>query len=90
MSQNEIRTEGEPHDRLTRICDEMTKTLRAHPEVSDDVMCVVFLQDGERGGLVMDGYDDDSEAVADVLLHLRAIFRANGQDLILAPFPGRG
>ena len=91
MSQSDPkRTEGEPHDRLTRICDKMTNTLRAHPEASDDVRCVVFLQDGERGGLVINGYDDDSDAVVDVLMHLRAILRANGKDLTIAPFPGRG
>ena len=83
------RTEGEPHDRLTRMCASMTGALEAHPEYSSDVHCVVFLQDGDQGGLQIFGYEDDAEAVADVLLHLKAIFEANGQTLVIAPL-GRG
>ena len=79
------RTVGAPHDRLTRLCDAMTSTLVRHPEYGADVRCVVFLQNDERGGLQLHGYNDDVEAVADVLLHLRAIFEANGKTLIIAP-----
>jgi hypothetical protein len=49
---------------------------------------VIFLQDGKRGGLVTFGYDDDLEAAVDVLVHLRAIFRANGRDMWIGPLPG--
>lgn len=83
------RRTPEPHDRLTRLCDAMTKTLEEHPERGDE-KCIVFLQDGERGGLVLHGYDDDSEAMADLLVHLRAIFRANGKELLIAPLGGDG
>jgi hypothetical protein len=77
----------EPHDRLTRLCEAMTDALEAHPEMSDEVKCVVFLQDGERGGLQLHRYDDDSDAIVDVLMHLRAIFAANGQRLEVFPMP---
>jgi hypothetical protein len=70
----------EPSDRLTRLCDAMTKALDAHPERGEE-KCVVFLQDGERGGLQLHGYDDDADAIIDVFMHLRAIFRSNGSDL---------
>lgn len=85
-----VRSEGEPVDRLTRLCGAMTDTLDAHPEMSENVKCVVFLQDGDRGGLQLHGYDDDKEAIVDVFMHLRAIFQSNGSDLTFAPFPGQG
>ena len=66
----------------------MTDALEAQPEYDDGVKCCVFLQDGERGGLVLHGYDEDSEAIADLFLHLRAIFRSNGSELVIAPLGG--
>jgi hypothetical protein len=84
MSDDVTRTEGDPHDRLTRLCAAMTDALDAHPERGDE-RCAIFLQDDERGGLVLHGYDDDSEALTDLFLHLRAIFRANGGDLAFLP-----
>jgi hypothetical protein len=82
------RTEGEPHDRLTRLCDAMTRTLEAHPEYDANVKAVLFLDDGERGGIVLHGYDDDTDALVDIFGHLKAIFAANGKTLIVAPLPG--
>lgn len=85
---DEIRTE-EPHDRLTRLCAAMTDTLDAHPEYGDDIRCVVFLDDSERGGLTLHGYNDDAEALANIFMHLRAIFHSNGQELLFMPL-GKG
>jgi hypothetical protein len=82
MSLNATRSEGEPHERLTRLCAAMTDALDAHPERGDE-KCIVFLQDGERGGLQLYGYDDDREAMADLLMHLKAIFEANGKTLLV-------
>lgn len=85
----EERRTSEPYDRLTRLCDAMTTALEAHPERGDE-KCIIFLTSkiDRRGGLVMHGYDDDSEAIVDLLLQLRAIFRANGKQLIIAPLGG--
>jgi hypothetical protein len=89
VSDETIRS-TEPHDRLTRLCAAMTDALEAHPERGSE-KAIVFLQDEERGGLQMHGYEDDSEAIADLFIHLRAIFRANGKELMFAPMPaGRG
>ena len=79
----------QPRDRLTRLCAAMTETLDAHPE-SGDEKCIVFLQDGERGGIQLHGYEDDTDAMVDLFLHLRAIFRSNGKELLLAPIGGDG
>lgn len=86
MGSTPRRTE-EPHDRLTRLCAAMTDALDAHPERGDE-KAIVFLQDEKRGGLQLHGYDDDTEAIADLLVHLRAIFEANGKRLLIAPLHG--
>lgn len=80
----DVRRSDEPHDRLTRICDRMTKVFNTDVELQPKDKCVVFLDDGARAsGMVINGYADDFEGVIAVLVHLRAIFRANGQDLEL-------
>lgn len=81
MAADDVQRTEEPHDRLTRICDEMTVTFDSHPEHRDEDKCIVFLDDGERGGLVLHGYENDIEAMVDLLMHLRAMFRANGKSL---------
>jgi hypothetical protein len=78
----------EPHDRLTRLCDAMTRTLEVQDEYDENVRCVVMLDDGSNGGIVLHGYEDDGQAAVDMLMHLRAIFRANGGDLTIVPFGG--
>lgn len=84
------RRSEEPHDRLTRLCAAMTHALDDQPETGEDVKCIVFLQDGKRGGLHLHGYEDDTEAIADLFIHLKALFEANGKTLMFAPMPGRG
>lgn len=86
----EFRSE-KPVDRLTRLTVAMTDALDAHPERGDE-KCVIFLrsESDQCGGLQMFGYDDDSDALIDVLVHLQAVFRANGSDLAFAPMPGHG
>jgi hypothetical protein len=79
-----VRREGDPFDRLTRLCEAMTDALDAHPERGDE-KCMVFLQDGRKGGLQTYGYDEDSEAIADLLFHLKAMFEASGQTLAIVP-----
>jgi hypothetical protein len=54
---------------------------------------VVFLQDAERGGLQLHGYEDDTEAIVDLLTHLKAIFESNGLEFRIIPMahgPGQG
>jgi len=76
------RYEGEPHDRLTRICDDMTKLFDSHSEHRTSDRCIVLLDDGVegigRGGIVMHGYERDADAVVDLLTHVEAILKANG------------
>jgi len=90
MSERDVRrTEDEPHDRLTRISSRAIEAIEHDPETKPGDKCIVFLDTAERGGIGLSGYDSDSEAMAALLVHLRAIFEANGKTLLLAPL-GRG
>lgn len=84
------RTEGEPHDRLTRLAAAMTDALDHHPEAAGDEKAIVMLDDGRRGGIHMHGYDDDLDAVAALFTHLQAILEANGKTMQIHALPGRG
>jgi hypothetical protein len=81
---NVKRTDGEPHDRLTRICNRMIDALQADPEYQGD-QCCVFLDSAEMGGMVFHGYDEWGEAVAAVFAHMAAMFEANGKKLMVVP-----
>lgn len=87
MLDKATRSEGEPHDRLTRICDAMSATMDAHPEVHENDKAMIFIDDGKRGGIVLHGYESDVDALADLLTHLEAIFKANGMEMHLMSIP---
>lgn len=82
----DIKRRDVPTDRLTRICAAMTDALDAHPEYKDD-QCIVFLSSkvDKKHGLVIHGYENDKDAIVDLLVHLRAMFKANGMELHLVP-----
>ena len=67
----------------------MTQAMENHPEYQGKDKAVIMLDDGTRGGIVLSGYESDVDAMADLLMHLKAIFEANGKTLIIAPL-GRG
>lgn len=75
------RRDEQPHDRLTRICDAMTDTFDQHREHRPADKCIVFLDDGTRGGIVIHGYDNDTDAMVDLIVHLKAVFEANGKQV---------
>ena len=72
-----------PTDRLTRICEAMSFTFEHHGEHRETDKCMVLLDDDENGGIVVTGYEDGAEAMTDLLMHLRAIFKAHGKRLDL-------
>jgi hypothetical protein len=78
-------TSDTPQDRLTHICDSMITAFKQHPEKRAPDRVIVFLKDETKGGIALAGYDDDADAIMDMLVHLRAIFRARGQDLHFVP-----
>lgn len=79
MSDRDIHRGTGPMDRLTELCAEMTVPLD-DPENSD-VKAIVFLHDGDRGGIVLHGYEDEVEAMSELFAHMKAVFQAVGKDL---------
>lgn len=69
----------QPTDRLTELCAEMTRVLD-EPRNSD-VRAIVFLDDRQRGGIQFHGYDDTAEGLADLFVHMKAVFQSMGKDL---------
>jgi len=74
-----------PQDRLTRICDTMLAAFNTHAEKREVDRAIVFLVDDAKGGIGIGGYADDADAIVDLVVHLRALFRARGQDLHFVP-----
>jgi hypothetical protein len=72
---------------LTRICARVIAAVEADPEYDPSIKMILMLDNGERGGIVAHGYEDPegSGPLIDLLTHLRAMFRAQGKDIILAP-----
>jgi hypothetical protein len=74
-----------PQDRLTRICGSMLATFNQHAEKHEADRAIVFLVDERKGGIGAAGYTNDDDAVLDLIVHLKAIFKARGQDLHFVP-----
>lgn len=80
----ERRSEGRPHDRLTRLGEVMLAHLEAQPEYMGE-KAIVFVTGLETGGIAVMGYEKDSEAIGDVILHLEAMLATQGKSLIVVP-----
>lgn len=79
----DLQSSDQPYDRLTRLTEEMTDAID-RPE-NADLKCIIFLtgDDGEggyRGGIQMFGYEDTASGMADLMVHMKAIFQAMGKD----------
>jgi len=82
---DDVTSHDHPVDRLTGLCAEMTTPLER--DENDDVKAIVFLHDAERGGIVLHGYDDEVEAMAELFVHMKAVFRSVGKDLDFIGIP---
>lgn len=80
-----------PMDRPTRLASHVGDALQAAPEYEDgDKIVVMVYGDDGRAGIGLFGYTDDHAAIADIFVHLAAIFEANGQTLSIVPLTKRG
>ena len=88
---DEKRSEDVPHNRITRLANVALDAVQ-RDEGYDGEKVIVFLDGQDMGGIGMSGYDDDTEAMVNLFMHLRAIFAANGKELSLFPIKqaGRG
>ena len=82
---DDVHVTNAPHDRLTFICDAMTKVL--DEPGNEDVKGIVMLDDGVMGGIVAHGYTDNREAFVDMFTHLKAMAKASGLDLSFMAIP---
>jgi hypothetical protein len=82
---DERKTVGQPHDRLTRMADAMTTAMERHPEYRKGDRAILFLEDDDKGGIVLTGYDSDVDAMSSLFIHLKAIFKVNGRELMVIP-----
>ena len=63
----------------------MIGTFNQHAEKHSNDRAIVFLVGEAKGGIGIAGYDDDADALVDLMVHLRAIFKARGHDLHFVP-----
>jgi len=88
------RVTATPHDRLTNLCDGMTDwmdrqiaTETIEDPTARDVRAIVFLDDGEYGGIVVHNYDNMTDALVDLFVHVQAMFRSQGRDIEFVAVP---
>jgi hypothetical protein len=76
-----------PFDRLTRIGNRMILLMESDEESEPTDKAVIFLDSEEYSGIMVAGYEAMDEAIADIFVHLRAMFQASGKDLKLIVVP---
>ena len=80
-----VEQSNEPIDPLTELCAQMTSVLD-EPE-NEGVKAIVFLTKDARSGIQLAGYDDTAEAMADLFIHMKAMFQSMGKDLQFISVP---
>jgi hypothetical protein len=83
----EADRQEEPHTRLTRLCEAAVEAMETSPEYQEDDKLIIFIDDEQEGGLVLHGYDDDTDAMGAIMSHMKALFQVNGLRLVLLPMP---
>jgi len=72
------RSEGDPQTQLGRVAHAMTQTLAAHPEKGDVQQAIVLLHDSKTGTAHFWGYEQDTDALEDLITFMRNLGRAHG------------
>ena len=80
----------EEASRLTRMADDLIERLEAHPDASGNERAVLFLTEGDHGGIALSGYPNDGAAMGELLAHVSAVFTANGRHVMFVPIAGEG
>jgi len=70
-----------PHDRLTQIANDLGVGLEDHPLYREGDKVIVLVDDNERGGIGVLGYEDPRDAILDMFVHLRKMAEAFGVNL---------
>ena len=82
---DEVRKSEVPDEPLGHLAKSMTDL------VPDGTHAIVMLRDeDDRAMLHLSGFETEGDAITEIVVHLKAIFEANGQDLVIVPmFRGR-
>lgn len=78
-----VRSER-PTDDLGELADYML-TMMEKIGGGEKMRAVVFLENDERCMTALHGWESDLDAAVAVLVHLKAVFEANGKTLMLMP-----
>jgi hypothetical protein len=78
MSIHDLHKAPIPFDRLTELANEMREVTET-PE-NADVKGIICLSSEDQGGIVMFGFEDSTEAIAQLLLHIKAIFNSEDKE----------
>jgi hypothetical protein len=79
------RRSHKPHSRLTYICDMLLGKFEGDPRTKTTDRICIFITGEETSGLVLGGYEDDLDAMTDLLIHMKKVFEANGKNLMILP-----
>lgn len=76
-----------PHDRLTRMANDIGHGMKDHPLYQDGDRVIVLVDDSTHGGIGIMDYEDPRDAIADMVGHLKALCKPYGihLDMILLP-----
>lgn len=74
----------EPGDRLGRIADCLSLVFEADPEHQEGERLMILISPpeyGERGSALLHEYEDENQAKTDLIIQLKALFEAGGQEI---------
>lgn len=72
------RSDGEPFDRLTKLCEVMLQAAEASPLYREEDRFVLLMDDDSHGGAVVVGYENDAETLICLIAHVEAFALARG------------
>lgn len=80
------RSEERPEhgDRLGRIADRLSLVFEADPESREGERMMILISPtnmGERASALLHEYEDENQAKTDLIIHLKALFEAGGQEI---------
>jgi hypothetical protein len=81
------RSEGMPDDRLASICDEMHLAYSNSDESRGDEKIIILIHDEDSAGALFHGYEDEKEALAEVLIHAQQLAKTSGGDIRFFAMP---
>jgi hypothetical protein len=80
-----MKTEGEPHDRLTRLSNVAIEAIQTHSEYREGDKAIILIDTGQRGGIGLAGYENTLDAFGDLMIHAKALAESHGVTVMVVP-----